>query len=345
MYHRILKGASTLAYIFLIVLTWRWIKGELDWSLAVGAALLSAFWLVITGLQMRSLLRTYFDVLSRAQVLLPLTLGLIFSGLAIFAFDSLPLRLVSTLELIAWAGIYTRYRLNRRKFVNQGHGPLPVGCLVNPAPELIEPLDLVLTSGRIATRLEESVGHGEVAIRLEDGTIGTFTSLMEKGTVIKELKSRIEAWRRSGEHYIVLKLTKKQTAEQILRATAIARELLAKNIAWRERTTARRARIINGLPLPDAWKARLIAKWRVTGYDWNGLFGGRLAPDHWTCVGACLELYHQLGIKTAQYGTGLLGIGTGLLDPIMPVRFLDDPAFRFVSVEDEATLKDKHSPT
>jgi hypothetical protein len=45
----------------------------------------------------------------------------------------------------------------------------------------------------------------------------------------------------------------------------------------------------------------------------------RLAPHRWTCIGACLELYRRLGVPTDD-GTGLLGFGTSLLDPIMPVR-------------------------
>jgi hypothetical protein len=60
---------------------------------------------------------------------------------------------------------------------------------------------------------------------------------------------------------------------------------------------------------------------------------GRLAEDRWTCIGACLELYERLGVKTNTYGTGLLGFGTTLFDPIMPVRFLSDPAFRLLERE------------
>jgi hypothetical protein len=32
-----------------------------------------------------------------------------------------------------------------------------------------------------------------------------------------------------------------------------------------------------------------------------------------------------------HYGTGLLGIGTGLLDPIQPQRFLNDPHFELLT--------------
>ena len=59
---------------------------------------------------------------------------------------------------------------------------------------------------------------------------------------------------------------------------------------------------------------------------------GRLVDHRWTCIGACLELYHRLGVRTNPYGTGLLGFGSTLFDPIMPVRFLSDPAFRLLDV-------------
>jgi len=187
-------------------------------------------------------------------------------------------------------------------------------------------------SGRMAGRLQESVGHGEMAIRLEDGSMGTFTSLMEEGTVIKDLKTRLDDFRRSGNHYIVLKLQQRPTEEQIVEVTRLARELMARNVAWKTGVNARRARIVSSLPLPQSWKDKLIARFKASGYDWFGLYTGRLTKDHWTCIAACLELYHSAHIKTARYGTGLLGIGTGLFDPIMPVRFLDDPAFRLLTV-------------
>ena len=63
---------------------------------------------------------------------------------------------------------------------------------------------------------------------------------------------------------------------------------------------------------------------------WRAIAVGSRAINRWTCIGACLELYERMGIKTRHYGTGLLGLGTGLLDPIMPVRFLSDPAFKLL---------------
>ena len=85
------------------------------------------------------------------------------------------------------------------------------------------------------------------------------------------------------------------------------------------------------LPLPARLRERLLRALHTEGYDWLGLFMGRIADERWTCIGACLELYRRLGVATNPYGTGLLGVGTTLFDPIMPVRFLSDPAFRLLT--------------
>jgi hypothetical protein len=74
------------------------------------------------------------------------------------------------------------------------------------------------------------------------------------------------------------------------------------------------------------------------------MFMGRVAKDHWTCIGAALELYHRMGITTNQYGTGLFGFGTTIFDPILPVRFLADPAFDLITT-DAPEKKEKTEPT
>ena len=100
------------------------------------------------------------------------------------------------------------------------------------------------------------------------------------------------------------------------------------------RGQSRRQRILDASRSPSRLRAALLSAAHTSGYDWLGLFMGRLAPHRWTCIGACLELYRRLGMPTNDYGTGLLGFGTSLLDPIMPVRFLSDPAFRVLSSDD-----------
>jgi hypothetical protein len=44
-----------------------------------------------------------------------------------------------------------------------------------------------------------------------------------------------------------------------------------------------------------------------------------------------------MGVKLNNYGTGLFGFGTTMLDPIMPVRFLADPAFVLITQSEAGT--------
>jgi hypothetical protein len=332
-HYSLLKAGDTLAYLGLGWLTWRFLDDELHWKLAAGAVVLSGAWLALTVVRMSHLFKTYFDVLSRLEVVVPLGLG---ASLALFAaFDSrlLAIRVVALVELAAWGLLFVRYRSNRRKFVRQGHGPIPAGCWLSPPVDALEPGDLILTSGMVAAGLRESVGHGETVVPGEGGALLSFTSRMDQGALLHEAARFLDGLRRHRGHYIVLRLHGGLTPDQLQRVEQVAREMIAENRAWRDQANERRHRVIMRLPLPRRAREWLLHKFHASGYDWLGLFMGRLTSERWTCIGACLELYRRLGVKTNPYGTGLLGFGTTLFDPIMPVRFLSDPAFRLLSSE------------
>lgn len=339
MYFRIVKCTVGTAYALLMVLTWKWFTGGLNWELAFGCTLVGGLWLGVTRMQMRHAFRTYFDTLSRLQVLVPLVIGVVLAGVAIIATDRLSLRTLAIVELASWGWIYWLYQRNRKKYIIQGHGPLPAGCWLNPDPSAMEPGDLILTSGRIANQFQESVGHGEVVVRQDDGKLYAFSSYMRNGVVLNDLNWLTSAWLRRGEHYIVLRLRTGLTGGQIERMSKLAQEMLQQNDDWRTKVNHRRAWLICLLPLPGSWKNWLVAHTKATGYDWFGLFIGSRANNRWTCVGACLELYERLGIKLHRYGTGLFGLGTGIFDPIMPVRFLSDPAFHLLTEQDKAEFQ------
>jgi len=330
LYYRALKGADTLAYLGLVWLTWRLVDGELHWRLAAGAALLSGAWLALTFLRTSHLFKTYFDVLSRLEFVVPLALGTGLAGLAALDDSVAATRAAALAELAAWGALLLLYRRNRRRYVRQGHGPVPAGCWVSPPAAELRPGDLILTSGRVAQGLRESVGHGEAVIRARDGALVSLSSYMDRGALLHPVDEFTSSVRRHG-HYIVLRLRDGLSPEQLGRAYEIAREMIEENRLWRERTNRRRQERIARLPLPRGARERLARAFHSSGYDWMGLFMGRLAEHRWTCIGACLELYRRLGIRTNAYGTGLLGFGTSLLDPIMPVRFLSDPAFRLLT--------------
>ncbi len=329
---RTLKAADTIAYLGLIWLSWRFLDDELHWKLAIAAALLSGAWLALTFLRMNRLFTTYFDILSRLEFVLPCGLGIGLALLAALDTHFTATRVVAGGELVAWTLLFLLYLRNRRRFVRQGHGPVPAGCWVSPPADVLEPGDLILTSGMVAARLRESVGHGETVLRARDGTLMSFTSRMDQGALMHGVENFTSSLRKSG-HFIVLRPREKLSSEQVRRAEEIALEMIEDNRKWSERVNRRRRAILARLPLPAAWTERLARILHSSGYDWLGLFMGRLAKDRWTCIGACLEMYGRLGLKTNAYGTGLLGFGTTLFDPIMPVRFLSDPAFRLLREE------------
>ncbi len=330
-----LKAADFVLYVGLVWLTWRFLDDELHWSIPVGCALLSGGWLALTFVRTRHLLKTYFDVLSRLQFTLPSAVGIALAGFACSEAQLLGLRALAALELAGWALLVFAYRRNRRRYVRQGHGPLPAGCWISPPAEVLRPGDLILTSGLVAASLRESVGHGETVVGRHAGAMQSFSSYMDKGAVLHPV-AEYTAFVRQHGHYVVLRLRSALSSEQLRRAEEIACAMILENQRWRDEANRRRRRIIERLPLPGLLRARLLSAAHTYGYDWLGLFMGRLAPHRWTCIGACLELYRRLSVPTNDYGTGLLGFGTSLLDPIMPVRFLSDPAFRVLSNEERS---------
>ena len=120
-------------------------------------------------------------------------------------------------------------------------------------------------------------------------------------------------------HYIVLRLREGLTREQGQRAEEIAREMIAENRAWCERANRRRcasSRVCRCRGVARTGSSAACA----SGYDWLGLFMGRLAPPP-------LDLHRRLPRALSTPGGQGRATGTGLarsrhhrlLQPIMPV--------------------------
>jgi hypothetical protein len=321
------KAATTIAYLAMLGLTIRFFRGRLDVQFAVGCTLLSAFWCLLIVLKLSHFLQTYYDVFSRLELILPCIFGVCLSIVALFGHSVDVIKFTNGALLLAWGAVYSKWVSNRTKFVKQGHGPIPKGTWVNPPPNVMAPGDVILTSGAVATRLHESVGHAATVVSAS-GQLYALSSHMDRGCTLEPISDAL------GEiigFYILLKSTQHIDQDQSRLLSDLAEEMVQQNIAWKTERNQRWKTFIMGLPLPDHAKQRLLKLYRCTGYDWVGTFMGRVERDRWTCIGAAVELYHRAGIHTNPYGTGLLGFGTTLFDPIMPVRFLNDPAFQLVT--------------
>lgn len=338
-YPRLLKTGVALAQIALIYLSYKLLTGQLDEYLTVGSLAVSAFWLALTSLRLSTLLRTYFDHLSRLQVTVPCFTGAALSFLAICSTTQPAFMTLAALELLGWIAVYAGYRRNRANYLRQGHGPLPKETWINPEPDALQPGDLILTSGRMAGRLHDSVGHAELVIPGNSGRLHVLSSYMERGAQIRRLDAVITKLRAKEIHYIALRLRQPLSPEQLQCAPQIARKLFDLNVEWRNEVNRKRARFIKHLPLPARFKDWLVRKTQASGYDWSGLFIGTRAKNRWTCIGICVECLKQLKVQVGEYGTGMLGLGTGLLDPIQPVRLLADKSYRLIDLNDRAAYE------
>lgn len=335
MHHRMRKFILGLTHLVLLgILGVVLFSGSWGLLLTAKLAAISGVWLVITGILLKRLLATYEDMSSRLQLLVPTTLGAILS-LAVLVFGSLPLMLVALAEIAGWLYVILEFRKNRQNYTVYGHGPLPSDIWLNPPAEAFVEGDLILTDGRMAARTRNSVGHVEIVIRDKAGKLRVFSAYMEKGVVIHTLRSFVAMELKMREHFIGLRLNVPFTEDQSARAIQIADRMLAANQAWKKEAVAKRTRRVNALPVPASLKKRLMGVFPPTGYDWQGQYTGKIHENRWTCMGVVLDLLEELGVKTRKYGTGLLGLGTGLLNPLMPIRLLRDPAFRPLTLADK----------
>ncbi len=128
-YYGVIKAANTVGYFSLLYLTVRFWFHRHDWQVSLGCVIISACWLILTRIKIDHLLQTYFDILSRIEMQIPVVVGIIMSFVAIFAHGNQYIHYCAITEIFGWFYIYTKYRANLLKFEKQGHGPLPRGTL------------------------------------------------------------------------------------------------------------------------------------------------------------------------------------------------------------------------
>lgn len=367
MLYRLEKFAVGITHLLLILVVVLSFFVQMGWAPFLTTCLLvSAVRLAVTYSQLNRLLETFEDHLSRMQILVPLNLGLLISVLVLVVMPGTGQMIAAFGLLAGWARVYQLYRQRQRDFIKYGHGPLPANVWVNPPAEAIQPGDLILTDGRMARRTRNSVGHVEIAIPgRKGGKLVAFSSYMEQGVVMHTMRALLCLEQKLKEHYIVLRLRTPFTPDQNARAIEIAEDMERRNVAWRDAQRAKRMAWVRRLPMPARlrnwlldpeslkalakevgdnkypplkikFKAWLLRKVWHTGYDWTAQYTGFIHKDRWTCMGAVLEMLQKLGVPVRHYGTGMLGLGTGLFNPLLPIRLMSDPCYRLVTMDDKA---------
>ncbi len=340
--YRLLKIAHSFSYLGLIVLTWRFAHHHaFDGQFSTGCAIISGLWLAITLFELRTCLHTYYDSVSRLELVIPTIIGVTLSVIVFFTPGAWLLKLVAAALLGSWAFVFLQYQLHKKQYLRTGKQRwLPAATWLNPPAEAMQPGDLMLTYGRFAKAAGDPLGHGEKIIRGPQGKLWALSSYMQQGVVLQPIEQVANA-RASAGMYVILRLVEPLSERKMSVGWEIANFMLEENDRWRKAQQAARDRFFSHLApfLPAALLTKLTTKFRVTGYDWSGLFIGAQSQAHWTCIACCEEWDERLSLPTIRQGTGLLGLGTGLFDPIMPVRFLNDKAYRLLVADDLAKFQ------
>lgn len=333
---RFWKSAKAAANLFMLWVTWRWYKHGFDMEFAVSCLALSAMWMGLTIVQMKHLMRSYATILSRLQMQAPLWLGLGLNVAAIATTGDIGLRLLAVAGILVWGYLFKRYLKAKKDFFEQGHGVLPEGIMINPPAAMLPPGSILLMTG-IPEYIGEAVGHGEIVIPDGDKK-WAFSTYMKYGVVMNPLDEVLVRRARRGIT-VALAPVVPWTDEQCKMSLMVARGMLRQNKEWVVRQRAERERFFDRLHLPAFVRSGLDkVLLPITGYDWFGLVFGRTKMTRFTCVGSVQELLWRMGITLDQYfGTGLLGLGTTILDPVMPARFFNLKCYRMITEADFKT--------
>jgi hypothetical protein len=158
---------------------------------------------------------------------------------------------------------------------------------------------------------------------------------MDTGAIINKLTDIANPDKESGL-YVVMRPVVKLDAYQRALGYPLAQVMCEQNASWRTTTQAKVDLVFDHLPFnTTSFMLKLRQKFHVSGYDWLGLITGRVPSDHWICIVAALEHSRRRGIKTARYGSGALGLGTGFADATNPDYVLSDPNYRLLTVADQ----------
>jgi hypothetical protein len=310
--------------------------GPPDWQsdLEMAFVTISFLSLGLTVFRLRDYLHSLEDRMTLRLLVVPSAVNLVLSGYA-FVFSDEPIILcLSVLSYAGWLMVTVSViHTCQKRYIRFFRGYLPKNVWINPPPSILQEGDTILVHGPMADFVREAMGHTETVVKGRDGRLYTISALIEAGTTWRLASELLEDYLRDGYDYIILRLKTPLTVDQSRASVEIAEEMLAANKVWRTAAQKRVKKIFSALPLPQAWKEKLLKRWMPTGYDVIGKYWGGLRKDRWTCIAVNIYLLRRLGVKMAEYGTGMFGL-FGEFNPILPIRIIRDPAYRWLSTAD-----------
>lgn len=337
MYKRFEKFLFSSATVFALCLSVRELLIALDEPRGLGFLCGALTWLLLSAAQLQDAIVAFEDRLQRRLVSIPLALSTFFGfgAVVIGSFsDSLWTTFAALLLLMACALVYRKFTAVRASYDTVGSGYLGKNVWLNPPIDVIPDGALILTDGRMARRAKNSVGHSELVVKDANGKLHVVSSYIETGVVEHTLRAFIAVERRNKENYIVLVPREPLSVAQGAKLFATAEAVHDANKKWRDAENARRTWLFNKLPLPAKWRALLFKYAMSAGYDPLGKYWGGSRKDRYTCMAHNLHLLRAVEVPVAEYGTGAFGL-FGEVNPLMPVRFMTDPAYRVLTTEDK----------
>jgi hypothetical protein len=318
-----------LAHAAFFAACWHYAMHGLGGQPGRASLIVSAIFTGTIGLQFIYLLRTYANVFSRVLFHEGLFLAVPLAIVSLLIGPDPVIRVLATASIAGWGWMYWVWRKRAAIFVKQGCGPVPAYVWVSPDADAIRVGDVILTSGRMAALLHQSIGHVEVAIMM-DGELVLFSAWFETGACVNPVVRICKPSERN--HYIVRRPRVPWTPLQIATVELVAKSMLVQNRLCAERIKAKREK------LPAVVRHPLDRYFPATGYDWLSMYNGKRRRDCWSCIGIYLELMHRAGIDIGaeSLGAGVAGANTGWFDVLNAEDLRNLKALRDLTLTDKA---------
>ncbi|MBX9692022.1 MAG: hypothetical protein K2Z81_06535, partial [Cyanobacteria bacterium] len=258
---RLKKFVTGTGFVSLFVLLAMTICGQLDWQWNLGFAVISLLNLALTVFRLREYLSTLEDRMTLRLLFVPMVIGLALAFLALLAPQNALVVGLSLTSIVGWLGVFLAIRSNFSRYIPFHRGSLPADIWLNPPVDTLEPGDFILVHGPMADRVRNAVGHADLVLTARNGKLNVLSCMIESGISWHTARALLRSYVKGEWAWVVLRLRKPLTSEQITQAMDVVEEMQKGNASWVERCGARVKWIISWLPVTKAYKEKLLKKW------------------------------------------------------------------------------------